>query len=55
LVTCGSGEEMRAAIASLEAELGLSRPVVGVVGATHAAKVVEYQKNIPVDAGDYRG
>jgi hypothetical protein len=24
-------------------------------GATHAAKVVEYQKNIPVDAGDYRG
>lgn len=30
-ITYGSGEEMRAAIASLEAELGLSRPVVGVV------------------------
>jgi hypothetical protein len=30
-VAYASGEEMRAAIASLEAELGLSRPVVGVV------------------------
>ena len=30
-ITYGSGDEMRAAIASLEAELGLSRPVVGVV------------------------
>jgi hypothetical protein len=30
-ISYGSGEEMRAAIASLEAELGLSRPVVGVV------------------------
>jgi hypothetical protein len=30
-VTYGSGEEMRCAIASLEAELGVSRPIIGVV------------------------
>jgi hypothetical protein len=30
-ITYGSAEEMRCAIASLEAELGTSRPVVGVV------------------------
>lgn len=30
-VVYASGDEMRAAIASLQAELGISRPVVGVV------------------------
>jgi hypothetical protein len=30
-VTYGSGDEMRAAIAALQSELGISRPVVGVV------------------------
>ncbi|MFG3595545.1 phage head-tail joining protein [Bradyrhizobium sp. RDI18] len=33
-VTYGTADEMRSAIASLEAELGLSRPVVGVVRST---------------------
>jgi hypothetical protein len=33
-ISYGSGDEMRAAIASLEAELGLSRPIVGVVRST---------------------